>query len=238
MAGCAGIISPRASRRKRPRRCSSRCPARSCVRSTTSSWHNVADEDLRQPNGLRSLRVRGGLPEHLRFFHLTDPAISRKRTIEGVAIKGAVPPHVASIESLGLELPLWDITTGTGVRIQHGSGWRVSRLPRRKIAVFGRKVRRDCTFLPKTAIFSTRATTRRPVKVVCPLARATRPMQTQCRSGYLDANVSATNAEQVRTGAFIANGVVSHNRFARNTHSYLDPGYRALILQDPAAAAG
>ena len=34
-------------------------------------------------NGLRYVRLRGGLRERLRFFHTTDPAITRKRTIEG-----------------------------------------------------------------------------------------------------------------------------------------------------------
>ena len=38
-------------------------------------------------NGLTSIRIRGGLSEHLRFFHLTDPAITRKRVIEGQMAK-------------------------------------------------------------------------------------------------------------------------------------------------------
>jgi DNA repair photolyase len=65
-------------------------------------------------NGLRSVRIRGGLKERLRFFHLTDPAITRKRTVEGVALKSDARTRVVSIEPLGMELPLYDITTGTG----------------------------------------------------------------------------------------------------------------------------
>ena len=47
-------------------------------------------------NGLRVIRLRGGLREALRFFHTTDPAITRKRSIEGVAIKSDAPLGVAS----------------------------------------------------------------------------------------------------------------------------------------------
>lgn len=79
-----------------------------------------AVEDRRAPIGLLSLRMLGGLPEKLRFFHLTDPAVTRRRAVQGTAIKGNVPLHVASIEPLGLELPLWDITTGTGDFIANG----------------------------------------------------------------------------------------------------------------------
>ncbi len=71
-------------------------------------------------NRARQLRLTGGLPERLRFFHLTDPAVTRKRSIEGMALKCRARLRVASIEDLGLELPLWDITTGTGDFIANG----------------------------------------------------------------------------------------------------------------------
>jgi DNA repair photolyase len=77
-------------------------------------------EDRNLPNNVRAIRLRGGLRERLRFFHLTDPAITRKRTIDGVAIKGKRDLRVVSIEPLGLELPLYDITTGTGDFIANG----------------------------------------------------------------------------------------------------------------------
>lgn len=56
-----------------------------------------------------ALRVRGGLQEHLRFFHFVDPAISRKRDIEGQAIDEA-RLRVACVEPLGVVLPMFDIT--------------------------------------------------------------------------------------------------------------------------------
>jgi DNA repair photolyase len=71
-------------------------------------------------NGLRRIRLRGGLREALRFFHTTDPAITRKRSIEGVAIKSDAPLGVASVEPLGLDVPMYDITTGTGDFIADG----------------------------------------------------------------------------------------------------------------------
>jgi DNA repair photolyase len=73
-----------------------------------------------KPNGLCTVRLLGGVREALRFFHTTDPAITRKRSIEGRAIKNNAPLRVASIEPLGLELPMYDITTGTGDFIANG----------------------------------------------------------------------------------------------------------------------
>ena len=52
-------------------------------------------------NGLMYLRIRGGLSEHLRFFHLTDPAITRKRSIEGQMVTTFSNLRVAGIEPLG-----------------------------------------------------------------------------------------------------------------------------------------
>ena len=69
---------------------------------------------------LQSVRLLGGLREQLRFFHTVDPAITRKRIIDGRAIKGDAPLRVVSIEPLGVDLPLYDITTGTGDFIANG----------------------------------------------------------------------------------------------------------------------
>jgi DNA repair photolyase len=66
------------------------------------------------------IRIRGGLVEHLRFFLTTDPAITRKMDIEGQAIKNRARLRVCSIEPLGLSLPLFDMTTGTGDFIANG----------------------------------------------------------------------------------------------------------------------
>jgi len=69
---------------------------------------------------LTYVRLLGGVGEHLRFFHTVDPAITRKRTIEGRAIKNDAPLRITSIEPLGLDLPMFDITTGTGDFIANG----------------------------------------------------------------------------------------------------------------------
>lgn len=66
------------------------------------------------------VRLLGGLREHLRFFHTVDPAITRKRTIQGRAFKNNTPLRVVSIQSLGVDLPMFDITTGTGDFIANG----------------------------------------------------------------------------------------------------------------------
>ena len=78
-------------------------------------------EQTEKSNGLLVVvRLRGGLKEVMRFFHTTDPAITRKRSIEGVAIKSDAKLNVVSIEDLELELPMYDITTGTGDFIANG----------------------------------------------------------------------------------------------------------------------
>jgi len=66
------------------------------------------------------VRLLGGLREHLRFFHLTGPAISRKCDIRGQALKSSARLRVVSIEPLGKALRLYDITTGTGDYISNG----------------------------------------------------------------------------------------------------------------------
>jgi DNA repair photolyase len=71
-------------------------------------------------NGLVLVRVSGGLRERLRFFHTVDPAITRKRSIEGIALKSDSRLGVESIEPLGIEMPMYDITTGTGDFIANG----------------------------------------------------------------------------------------------------------------------
>jgi DNA repair photolyase len=74
----------------------------------------------RRTNGMQAVRVRGGLREHLRFFALTNPAITRKRSFEGQAVKSSPPVRVVKVEKLGFVLPLYDITTGTGDFVANG----------------------------------------------------------------------------------------------------------------------
>jgi DNA repair photolyase len=72
------------------------------------------------PNGLAYVRLVGGLKERLRFFHSTDPAIDRKRSVVGTAIKCSAGLGVVSVQPLGADLEMYDITTGTGDFIAEG----------------------------------------------------------------------------------------------------------------------
>jgi DNA repair photolyase len=89
----------------------------SCLRAR---GFQIVTEVRDRPNGMTTIRVLGGLRERLRFFHATDPAITRKRPIDGVPVKGTVRLDVVSIEPLGLTIPMYDITTGTGDFIANG----------------------------------------------------------------------------------------------------------------------
>jgi DNA repair photolyase len=77
---------------------------------------------VREPaaNGCWNVRLLGGLVERQRFFHLVDPAITRKLSIEGMALKSSKSVRVVGIEPLGRELELYDISTGTGDFIANG----------------------------------------------------------------------------------------------------------------------
>jgi DNA repair photolyase len=67
-----------------------------------------------------TLRLPGGLPQRLRFLHTVDPAITRKRAIAGTAVKSTAALDVVAVTPLGLDLPMYDITTGTGDFIANG----------------------------------------------------------------------------------------------------------------------
>ncbi|MCI0340928.1 MAG: PA0069 family radical SAM protein [Planctomycetales bacterium] len=69
---------------------------------------------------VHSIRVRGGLREHLRFFHTVAPAICRKMNIEGQAVMSQAKLRVVSVEALPERLPLFDLTTGTGDFVSNG----------------------------------------------------------------------------------------------------------------------
>jgi DNA repair photolyase len=86
----------------------------------TSFGFAYETEPTERSNGLVYLRLRGGLREVLRFFHTTDPAITRKRSIDGVALKSDAEVQVTEIKPLGIEVPMYDITTGTGDFIANG----------------------------------------------------------------------------------------------------------------------
>lgn len=66
------------------------------------------------------VRLVGGLAEHLRFFHTFDPAITRKRDINGQALKSTAKLKITRIEPLNKSMRLFDITTGTEDFIANG----------------------------------------------------------------------------------------------------------------------
>ena len=91
------------------------------IRDCLSSFgFETSIETQQRQRPMHHVRIRGGIREHLRFFHTVDPAITRKRSIVGQAIKNRSPLRVVSVESLGVVLPMYDITTGTGDFIANG----------------------------------------------------------------------------------------------------------------------
>ena len=74
----------------------------------------------RRPGAASTVRLRGGLAARMRFMLLIDPAISRKRSIAGAALKTDAPLRVCSVEPLGAVMRMYDITTGTGDFIANG----------------------------------------------------------------------------------------------------------------------
>ncbi len=79
-----------------------------------------AVETARAGDGPCSVRLRGGPAQHLRFVQTVDPAVNRKRTVEGAPVTADAPLRVESVEPLGFELPLFDMTTETGDFIANG----------------------------------------------------------------------------------------------------------------------
>ncbi|MGI8518386.1 MAG: radical SAM protein [Acidimicrobiia bacterium] len=73
-----------------------------------------------RPNGVAAIRFLGGASERLWFFLSTGPAIARKRSLIGSAVKFRHQLVVRSIEPLDIAIPMYDITTTTGDFIANG----------------------------------------------------------------------------------------------------------------------
>lgn len=81
----------------------------------------IYDTDKQPANKVvRTIRIKGGLAEHVRFFQWCDPAIRRKIKIAGASIKNNQDLQIASIRSLDVEMDMFDITTGTEDFIANG----------------------------------------------------------------------------------------------------------------------
>ncbi len=90
---------------------------------TVASFHRLGFACTVEPNnsiGVRNVRLLGGLREQLRLLQSIDPAIERKRSISGIALKSPAKLGVVAIEPLGREIEMFDITTGTGDFIADG----------------------------------------------------------------------------------------------------------------------
>lgn len=85
------------------------------------SFNYVVETPRReQRKPIKVIRLVGGLRECLRFWHATNPAISRKRDIEGLALKSDADLRVLEIELLEGDRELFDIETGTGDFLANG----------------------------------------------------------------------------------------------------------------------
>ncbi len=76
-------------------------------------FDSVIETLERGDRSMHYVRLRGGRKAHLRLFHATAPAITRKWELEGAAVQSTVDLRVVSVERLG-SMQLFDITTGTG----------------------------------------------------------------------------------------------------------------------------
>ena len=93
------------------------------LRRTSEAFDRLGFRTVREParpNGAGNIRLLGGLPEVVRFVLTVDPATTAKRSITGRAMKGSGARQVLSVEALRLEMPMYDITTGTGDFIANG----------------------------------------------------------------------------------------------------------------------
>jgi len=61
-----------------------------------------------------------GIGKFARPPDIVGPCITRKRDIEGQAVKSVAKLGVARVQALGIEMPMYDITTGTGDFIANG----------------------------------------------------------------------------------------------------------------------
>ncbi|WP_141575602.1 LAGLIDADG family homing endonuclease [Actinomadura sp. WMMA1423] len=66
------------------------------------------------------IRLVGGLRERARLFHLIRPAITRKTSMEGVALKSDAPLGIISITELGSKIPLYGVVTAAGNVVADG----------------------------------------------------------------------------------------------------------------------
>ncbi len=71
-----------------------------------------------QPDGARVVRLVGGTGALRRLLARTEPAVTRR--LDGGVVDGAAELKVVAVRALGREMPMYDITTGTGDFVAEG----------------------------------------------------------------------------------------------------------------------
>jgi DNA repair photolyase len=90
------------------------------VSSLRSLGLDAARERAHPPGAPASVRLGGGPGQALKFFHTVDPAGAAPSAIEATPVRTHDGLRVAAVEPLGLDVPMYDITTGTGDFIANG----------------------------------------------------------------------------------------------------------------------
>lgn len=72
------------------------------------------------PGGARSVRLLGGMAALMRLVQLVDPAVARHRELAGGPVGGSPELDVVDVRALGVEVAMYDITTGTGDFVAEG----------------------------------------------------------------------------------------------------------------------
>ena len=79
---------------------------------------HIVDDKPNKSTNCKTIRIRGGLGEYIRFFQITNPAIKRKMVLKGKQVKNSF--KVKEIINLRELREMYDITTGTGTFIANG----------------------------------------------------------------------------------------------------------------------
>jgi DNA repair photolyase len=79
------------------------------------------DRGARGAGRVRHLRLAGGSREFLRFLAVADPAVSRVRDLAGAPVGADPGLEVVDVRPLGVPVPVFDLTTGTGDFVAAGA---------------------------------------------------------------------------------------------------------------------
>ena len=171
---------------------------------------------VERPAGRACVRVRGGLGEALRFFHTVDPAVTARRSIEAAAVETGDGLRVSGVERLGLQVPMYDITTGTGDFVANG------------VVSHNCFARKSHTYLDfdAGADFNTRVV----VKVNAPELVRKKMASPSWRGEHISVGMNVDCYQRAEGRYQLMPGIISALRDAANPFSILTKG--TLILRD------